>query len=358
MATPLSNPTTNTASIEEGILAHAEPLLPAVNPAQELLDNGVCRINNVISQETCIKLKQRVLDLAAADDPTIAPTDFRCIPQTRLRFSEPWKVPLNNRIDLLLPVEDPLINEVLQELAASMVGSVLTEVASTILPPRRKPGSTTTIAKSTHSNTIELVEVASLVSYPGATNQVVHADFHRHHTLEQQLTQDNDRLPPRLVTFLYLQDTPTIRHGPTIFLPGTNNHEAHTEFYKKDDNKEVSKIITPASVLMDGVVKAATLECGSCAIYDASLLHFGSANSVPENTRAVFYFGVSLLQEQEELEQDQAVESPDNGNQQQQSVLQHLYPIQLGPIATTSTGKESSVEPIMRFTHPSLLGML
>ena len=34
---------------------------------------------------------------------------------------------------------------------------------------------------------------------------------------------------------------------------------------------------------------------GDMLIYDASVLHWGAANSIPKNDRAIFYFGVSKL---------------------------------------------------------------
>ena len=37
----------------------------------------------------------------------------------------------------------------------------------------------------------------------------------------------------------------------------------------------------------------ATVRAGDVVVYDASVLHFGSANTVAGNDRAVFYFGIS-----------------------------------------------------------------
>ena len=97
---------------------------------------------------------------------------------------------------------------------------------------------------------------------PGANHQAAHCDFRRGLT-----THDThlDRLPPRLVTFLYLQDTPTLRHGPTIFLPGTNTAAAHERFYSSEGAGDATAV-------------AATLNAGDAVVYDASVLHFGSAN--------------------------------------------------------------------------------
>ena len=41
--------------------------------------------------------------------------------------------------------------------------------------------------------------------------------------------------------------------------------------------------------------RVATLNAGDCVIYDASVLHFGGANSAPGNERSIFYFGLAPL---------------------------------------------------------------
>jgi hypothetical protein len=257
-------PSTNalSSSIEHILAKNAIPLKPVdiCSAAAQLKDIGVCRINGILSETTCHPLRDRILSMRQGPME-----DMRNIVGTRLRFDEPMMVPLNERTDILLPIEDSSINQVLTELMEKL-GGVLEEGAGIL------PGST---AEETFQQ-LELVEVGCLVSKPGATHQSLHADFRR------DANNSNARLPPRLVVFLYLQDVPTADHGPTIFLPGTNNKESHQSYHTEKD------------LDLESTVNCATLNCGDVAIYDASLLHFGSSNSVPENIRAVMYFGVGL----------------------------------------------------------------
>lgn len=259
---PTTNALSSQSQIEHILAKNAIPLKPVevYSAAAQLKEVGVCRINNIISVATCHPLRDRILSMRQGPMK-----DMRNIVGTRLRFDEPMMVPLNERTDILLPIEDSHINEVLTELMEKL-GGVLEEAA------RILPGST---AEETYQK-LELVEVGCLVSKPGATHQSLHADFRR------DANNSDARLPPRLVVFLYLQDVPTADHGPTIFLPGTNNKESHQSHHTYKD------------LDLESTVNCATLNCGDVAIYDASLLHFGSSNSVPENIRAVMYFGVGL----------------------------------------------------------------
>jgi len=342
-----SSSSTTTTTLEDQLVARAVPLPPCENPAQSLLDSGVCRINGVIPTTTCHRVREHILSSLLHDEQQQL-TDFRYIPQTRLRFSEPWPAPLNQRVDLLLPIEDETIGNLLQELASSVVGTTLAQVADQILPSTNNNDETTT------TSSLELVEVACLVSYPGATHQVTHADFHRHWPNASKTTtttqqQQQDRLPSRLVTFLYLQDTPTTAHGPTLFLPGTNNPASHEQFY----GNGATTATTTATV------HAATLQTGDCAVYDASLLHFGSANSVPDNTRAVFYFGVALGSGSSEPKSRENTMAKSSSQQQ----LTTLPPIRLvaspqhSEVDNSQLDDDKTMPRSMRFLHPVIRGM-
>jgi hypothetical protein len=249
------------SSIEHRLAKNAIPIkaVGIHSAAAQLIDVGVCRIDGVLSKTTCNQVRDSILSMR--EGPM---TDMRNILGTRLRFDEPVIVPLGKRNDILLPIEDSKLNEVLTELMEKL-GGILEEAAEIL------PGS----AAGETFQKLELVEVGCLVSEPGSTHQSLHADFRR------DVNNPNARLPPRLVTFIYLQDVPTSDHGPTIFLPSTNNKESHRSYHSEDSLDRES-------------VHSATLNCGDVAIYDASLLHFGSANSIPGNTRAVLYFGVGL----------------------------------------------------------------
>ena len=261
--------------MEHRLVEHATPLIASATKsaaAVQLLNEGVCRINNVLSESLCTELRNHVLKMRQ-DQATEKPSfqDLRNIPGTRLRFAEPISVPLNQRTDLLLPIEDTIVNNVLQRLAEEL-GPTLQAGAEVLPGPK---------TRDVNGNLeLELVEAACLVAETGATHQNLHADFRR--------DDDNSetRLQPRLVTFLYVQDTPTVNHGPTIFVPNTNNPESHASYFTAQDSSSSSLDETSA--------KCATLCTGDAVIYDASVLHFGGAKSAPNNTRVVLYFGVGL----------------------------------------------------------------
>jgi hypothetical protein len=328
-------------SVEQKLAEHATPLQTSpsnMDAAAQLLSSGVCRLNNVLPKSTCSKLRDYVLDLRRRQENENSPLDdlqdLRNIPGTRLRFSEPVFVNLNKRTDILLPIEDTLVSHVLQELAEQL-GSVLLEGAE-LLPGRPKTGNENDETDHTMLE-LELVEAACLISDPGSTHQTLHADYRR------DAPYVENRLPPRLVTFLYLQDTPTVDHGPTIFLPCTNNVELSSGVQVRKRlqealNKEQEEEEEDPENFFDFSAKCASLSAGDVAIYDASVLHFGSANSIPENTRAVFYFGVGWKGAAE------AVSSLSSLS------LQNLHPISM--VTTTPSDGDK-----IRFSHSSIQGM-
>ena len=94
-------------------------------------------------------------------------------------------------------------------------------------------------------------------------------------------------MPPRLVTFIYLQPVDTRFHGPTVFLPGTANAAAHGRVLDRSGRMRPGSLDGRESEWM------ATVNAGDAVIYDASVLHYGAANTVEGNDRMVFYFGIS-----------------------------------------------------------------
>ena len=73
---------------------------------------------------------------------------------------------------------------------------------------------------------LELIECAALIAEPGCEHQGTHADYRRF--LSKGELPKSARMPPRLVAFLYLQDTPSAEWGATHFLPGTSTAQAHS----------------------------------------------------------------------------------------------------------------------------------
>lgn len=307
------------SSLEDALVMHATPLEASPDrsaAAHDLLTKGVCRINRVVPETDCSALRRHVvatLRRRAADHREAAAyaSDLRHIPGTRLRFGEPLAVPLNgHRTDLLLPLEDDAVSNVLQRLADELGDILLAGATGGLLPvpptpPTPTPPDAAGETATATSTPLELVEAACLISEPGASHQDVHADFRR------DANRPSTRLDPRIVAFLYLQDAPTPRHGPTVFVPSTNTPDFHDAYYNRhyehnhndDDNNNNSKSIhhinnqshsnSRTDLLLRAGPRCATLGCGDVAIYDASVLHFGSANTVPDNTRVVLYFGVA-----------------------------------------------------------------
>lgn len=334
-------------SVEHKLAEHATPLQTSpsnMDAAAQLVSSGVCRLNNVLPKSTCSKLRDYVLDLRRRqendyDNPLPLDDDLqdlRNIPGTRLRFSEPIMVNLNKRTDILLPIEHHLVSHVLQELAEQL-GSVLLQGAE-LLPGRPITGHENDETGSNNNNMLELelVEAACLISDPGSTHQTLHADYRR------DAPYVENRLPPRLVTFLYLQDTPTVDHGPTIFLPYTNTAEFSSGVQVR---KRLQGVLNKEEEDPENLFSAkyASLSAGDVAIYDASVLHFGSANSIPENNRAVFYFGVGLKGAAEAVS---SLSSPSPS-----FTLENLQPISMLPTAPSGDGDK------MRFSHTSIQGM-
>ena len=127
------------------------------------------------------------------------------------------------------------------------------------------------------------------------------------------------RLPPRLVAFLYLQDTPSAEWGATHFLPGTSTAQAHSPAPNPHSDPNPSPSPNPiqahsrffeAGETGQAEVRCATLSCGDVALYDASVLHFGGANRVPGNTRVIWYIGAARKGEAARLAAGSATATP------------------------------------------------
>jgi hypothetical protein len=354
-----------------------------------LRSHGVARFNGLVDLGTCAALRSLVLDLladakAAKDAPisSIAiavagpnsgapPTvkDPSYMPGTRVRFVEAIDVGFAPaRHDLLLPVHHPVVAQALAE-ASSALLPVL-EAAAAQLPRVHVPAVTSTKGQVEDRNaleegtvgggqgcSLEVVELAALVARPGARHQHLHGDYQRlvpdargGHEPEgpAEWAQRQGKLPPRLVCFVSLQAVPSVRHGGTLFLPGTHTHAAHQLLYhgpalavRDGSTPDAAAQVAAARAALLACAKPATaaaataaaagaaaaadkalvragqasaaagaeegkrnrgrggpavcaaLGCGDCLVYDASVLHWGGANDVAGFQRAVLYFGVS-----------------------------------------------------------------
>ena len=304
-------------ALEDQLLEGATPLdaVGVAAAAAAVRDAGVARIAEpVLDRDDAAALRARILSELAARDGAWSREDRRMVPGTRLRFEEVVEIAFDDgtRSDVLLPLEDDLVKAAVAKAAALLAPAW--EGAAECLPG--------------DGDGLELIECAALIAWPGSQHQTLHADFLRIDEMDD-LDDDDDEegfvdddagnemddlddddeegfvdddagnemdelddelddfvdddagndLPPRLVTFIYLQDCPTVAHGPTAFLPGSANGEAH--LMNEFDEALLVDEFAPARV--------ATVDAGAAVIYDASVLHHATANSVSDNDRVVFY---------------------------------------------------------------------
>lgn len=113
----------------------------------------------------------------------------------------------------------------------------------------------------------KLVELAALVSDPGSTRQPVHPDTAYR------------RDPSVFTCFVALQDVERDM-GPTLFIPGTNNAQAHVEF------REAGERGGPA---LKRPYELGLINRGDATIFDSRTLHCGTENS-SSRRRVLFYF--------------------------------------------------------------------
>ncbi|KAI2502577.1 phytanoyl-CoA dioxygenase [Fragilaria crotonensis] len=254
--------------IEEKLMAkNLSPLEVKLGDFCDTLRNdGVVRIDNVLSENTANCLRDYVLDLERRST-----TD---VEKGEVRFSERFANVLLNksRCDLKIPLGPSPVMNALKELLQSPVRHTIATV----------------LAKGTESCT--LYELSCLISRPGSQRQNVHPD-HPFVIPKENDGRDNTSLEPLALTcFVALQDiTPDM--GPTIWIPGTHNRqEAHDRFQRRRVEDLYCEFgLSPKDQLLRDAptVAVGLLPIGSCAIFDSRILHCGTANrQVPVATAA------------------------------------------------------------------------
>ena len=350
--TETSTPTTR-LEWQETLLQKSSPLPPTLlpNALSTLQRDGVVRIDGrslSIDPSLCFNLRQTILkELASGDSrwevtpPTSASAstgndndnddeDKVYIPGTRLRFTKPIDISFggtNRRHDLLLPLNNRntkwLDIGMILDSVVKKLQPLLDEAVDQMLP--RLHGSGDTESNYNNNSSIEIVELASLIVHSGSDHQNIHGDYRRYPYLGEDTEEEEPaaitesrmgKLPPRLVTFVVLQDVPTIEHGATVFVTETHNAEAHELVYgngmgiqdvnsSQCDDDAIATIATRRLLLLEhstrhtsdscdnGVRTASQFRCGDVLIYDASILHWGGPNRIVGNDRAILYFGVA-----------------------------------------------------------------
>mmetsp|Transcript_1168 Transcript_1168/g.2647 ORF Transcript_1168/g.2647 Transcript_1168/m.2647 type:complete len:423 (-) Transcript_1168:25-1293(-) len=327
----------------------SEPLStapPTFSGSLEVLKrDGVVRLNPDVfrvDERLCAALRDRILaemENPKSDDRKPGDNSIdQYVRGTRLRPGE-GVVDLafggDVRHDILLPLNDENFSEVrpVLESAAQQLEPLLLVAAEQLLP--RLHGSSSSGSTSDSDNNIqgnnfaadpsplelsslklkqeileknlsgEVTEVASLLVRQGSGHQTLHGDYRRYtggnddSQQEEPLAHTEARdglMPPRIVTFVALQDIPSNEHGATGFVTGSHTAYAHGLKYGESTDADLAKArqdILQAST--SGVRTSRGFRRGEMLMYDASVLHWGGANSMPNNDRAIFYFGVSRV---------------------------------------------------------------
>jgi ectoine hydroxylase-related dioxygenase (phytanoyl-CoA dioxygenase family) len=228
--------------------------------AKVIIQEGVLRIDNVLSSTTVDKLRDHLYILRQTSEKEIA----MGIIQPIQRFAQ--VLLKQNRCDLTIPLGVPgheIITCALEEIICnSPIGSTISSILG---------------------KDAILHELSCLISDPGSQRQVIHPDT--------PYIDGRDGRPAVLTCFVALQDI-TIDMGPTVWLPQTHNKISHDMFTNsmvgsgsKDGESSPKDILIsthPGPVI-------GLLPKGSCVIFDSRILHCGSANQ-SLISRALFYF--------------------------------------------------------------------
>jgi len=225
----------------------------AAMAARTLGQDGVVKLDGIISSNTASKLRNEILErrnaaLASIDDSHGDGDDWR-----KYFADVLLKGRQGQRCDLLLPLaHNPMLQTALHELL----------VSSNLLY--------NTLVNALGGDDITLYELSSLISEPGSPRQPVHPD------------NPHQEFPPLLTVFVALQDiTPAM--GPTNFIPRSHTAKAHAVFNDNDITRRDGLLRNSHSVV-------ALLQSGDASLFDSRTLHCGGANDIEEGaTRVLVY---------------------------------------------------------------------
>jgi len=212
-----------------------------------LAEDGVVRINGALSLNACVSLREHVLKqveiTASMYSAATSPSDFAIEDYYGIEPCRPF------RTDLLLSMAAPSVERALQELFHAKAGKLRDLYESLVT----KDGI--------------LYEMASVVTSKGSHRQCFHPDV------------PYQSIAPLFVVFVALQDV-TSAMGPTTFVRSGHTDAANAFFRRKGEELD--------SFLREANAYEACLKCGDLVIFDARVLHCGSANV--EADRALFNF--------------------------------------------------------------------
>jgi hypothetical protein len=205
-----------------------------------------------------------------------------------------------NRCDLKVPLGPPPVHRALRHLLSGEKTALRGLIGAAF--DAHSPGG----GGGEGGDGATLYELNCFMSRSGARRQLVHADSVCFGALEgggggsgdpsesRSLpgAASPDRSGPAMLTcFVALQDVDESM-GPTYFLPGTNNLEAHRQFFGGGGGGGAAGPGSKEALLSARRVVAGTLRKGSCVLFDPRTLHCAGANRCqdPDTTRALFYF--------------------------------------------------------------------
>lgn len=227
------------------------PSIPMI--ARTLREDGVVRLNGVLSSVLAATLREEILERRAAAYEVLLAGDTTKDGGDDGAWRKYFADVLlkENRCDLLLPLKGSRgLQTALHELFVS------------------SPLLSNLLVIALGGDDATLYELSALISEPGSPRQPVHPDNpYQEHT-------------PLLTVFIALQDI-TTHMGPTTFLPHTHTAAAHHQF---DDIAQRDALLRTSSSVV------ALLQAGDAALFDSRTLHCGGANDEHRGaTRVLLY---------------------------------------------------------------------
>ncbi len=243
--------------------------------AKIITDEGLVRIDNVLSSNTANQLRQYVYELRHQSEQDVMSGKVQPIQ----RFAH--VLLKHNRCDLTIPLgggDHGDDNDIMKK------NEIVTVALSEILI--QSPVGA--IISALFGNDATLHEFSCLMSDSGSQRQVLHPDTP---------VVDDGKGAVLYTCFIALQDV-TVDMGPTTWLPRTHTKEIHDRFKDStavkvgdvDGDSSSGSFISPKDHLIKTQPAVlGLLPRGSCVIFDSRVLHCGTANR-SNDSRALFYF--------------------------------------------------------------------
>mmetsp|Transcript_11020 Transcript_11020/g.27104 ORF Transcript_11020/g.27104 Transcript_11020/m.27104 type:complete len:414 (-) Transcript_11020:213-1454(-) len=232
-----------------------------------LCDEGVVRIDNVLTASTADDLREYVLDqqriaLEETERDVSTSRTFYGVENRR-----------KHRCDLQLSLLRGGFSALRAESSDDDddVGASTFALADALQELLGEDGTLRHVYENLVTTGGELYELAAVITDPGSNRQTVHPDL------------PYQAKAPLYVIFLALQDV-TEDMGPTSFLLRTHTSKANAIFTSGDMDKKDDQ-------LLKSKCRLSTLKKGDCVLFDARILHCGNANDETNGgTRVLFNF--------------------------------------------------------------------